>query len=1175
MRSIHSIRLFTVAIIAFFLASDLHAIDGRLSGWCELGGQSVTITGLPVSTTKVQRSYPACTVTVYEADSITLATIYSDTSSTPLPNPFTASSNGYWYFYAADGYYDVRISGGGMSAPFTYGHLNINTSTGGGGGGGGAPTNATYITQTPNSTLSAEQALSALATGILKSTTSTGVVSIAVGADLPTHASRHQNGGDDEIATATPTANSIPKSGAGGTIAAGWIPATAVTANTYGTATQVPQIAIGADGRITSATNVSITGTIPGGSAGGDLTGTYPNPTLATTGVSAGTYGSSVLAPVLTIDAKGRVTAVSQASITGVTPGGSAGGDLTGTYPNPTLNTSGVTPGTYGDISVASAPTIQVPVVTIDAKGRITAVSLDSAAFVATSTSHGGDVSGTYNALTVTKINGVSLGGLATGLLKNTNTSGIPTIATASDVIATWTGTCSGSTFLRGDGQCAAPSGAGTVTNTGTLTSGRLIVGNGTTDITVGNLSGVITTAGSTTTTFTNGSVGSGAVVLASAPTVTSAILANPTVDTIYESGRPVLTFTGGGVAGSNNYISMSSAGGGSAPTIATVGADANQDIKVRGIGTGKVDLGAIGAVKITGGTTGQFIQTDGSGGLSFATVSGSGTVTSVATSSPLTGGPITTTGTISCATCVTSATALTSNRLVMGAGSQASAVMSSAGTSGQLLTSAGASEPTWTTATDANTASTVIKRGTNKEFTAFDKGGQVQNVRAYGATGDGSTDDRAAIQSAINSETYGGIIFLPPGDYVLNSTHPTESGCGLVIGNGTTSAYSTQNAITIQGSGGGVGEDFSIGNSTRGATRIKSGTSSITKLICLVGPVVKVWVKDVLLDGNALTASGIEFNHAAEGGIDRVNFRRFTTGWGMDFTVKSKTSGGWAFYSCGNKLTNFSIGEPSNTAFSGIRLSGVYDADSGPYHTSCSNVFERFGVSFGSGSGAIGLQLSYADNNKFINGGFSSYSGGGAGSGKPINFTKQSDGASGANFPYGNKFYSIDSNHSQIYYGTNGDRGNFVVSHTEAEGNADPALTNLFWITDWGRIEGRMDSTTSKFIRGMDSAGTELFSVIRGGDSGNGVEVRSYDEIEFLNGTTSLWMMRSNGVLVPRKNVTAATLPASQPDGSLIWCTDCKTSTVPCSTSGGGTAGVMAIAVASVGGNGWSCNTR
>jgi hypothetical protein len=44
------------------------------------------------------------------------------------------------------------------------------------GGGSGAPTDATYITQTPNATLSAEQALSALGTGLVFSTTATGVL---------------------------------------------------------------------------------------------------------------------------------------------------------------------------------------------------------------------------------------------------------------------------------------------------------------------------------------------------------------------------------------------------------------------------------------------------------------------------------------------------------------------------------------------------------------------------------------------------------------------------------------------------------------------------------------------------------------------------------------------------------------------------------------------------------------------------------------------------------------------------------------------------------------------------------------------------------------------------------------------------------------------------------------
>jgi hypothetical protein len=48
-----------------------------------------------------------------------------------------------------------------------------------------------------------------------------------------------------------------------------------------------------------------------GATAGGDLTGTFPNPTLAVSGATAGTYGSATFIPILTIDAKGRVTVAS------------------------------------------------------------------------------------------------------------------------------------------------------------------------------------------------------------------------------------------------------------------------------------------------------------------------------------------------------------------------------------------------------------------------------------------------------------------------------------------------------------------------------------------------------------------------------------------------------------------------------------------------------------------------------------------------------------------------------------------------------------------------------------------------------------------------------------------------------------------------------------------------
>ncbi|MDB5163727.1 MAG: cell wall anchor protein, partial [Candidatus Saccharibacteria bacterium] len=96
--------------------------------------------------------------------------------------------------------------------------------------------------------------------------------------------------------------------------------ASAATARTnlgLGTAATQNKVAAGSAGVLDATDSTTTNSRTPSGTAGGDLIGTYPNPTLKNTG-TAGSYGDSTHFPILTTDAQGRVTTVT----TQVTPSG-------------------------------------------------------------------------------------------------------------------------------------------------------------------------------------------------------------------------------------------------------------------------------------------------------------------------------------------------------------------------------------------------------------------------------------------------------------------------------------------------------------------------------------------------------------------------------------------------------------------------------------------------------------------------------------------------------------------------------------------------------------------------------------------------------------------------------------------------------------------------------------
>jgi len=110
-------------------------------------------------------------------------------------------------------------------------------------------------------------------------------------------------------------------------------------------------------------------------------TGTLSVTRLATSGVSAATFGNATLIPSFTVDTYGRITSASNVAISATVANSNITGNIiasqitslansqiTGNIIASQLQPTGVTASTYGNATI-------IPSITIDAQGRITSAS--------------------------------------------------------------------------------------------------------------------------------------------------------------------------------------------------------------------------------------------------------------------------------------------------------------------------------------------------------------------------------------------------------------------------------------------------------------------------------------------------------------------------------------------------------------------------------------------------------------------------------------------------------------------------------------------------------------------------------------------------------------------------------------------------------------------------------
>ncbi len=213
------------------------------------------------------------------------------------------------------------------------------------------------------------------------------------------------------------------------------------------------------------------------------------------------------------------------------------------------------------------------------------------------------------------------------------------------------------------------------------------------------------------------------------------------------------------------------------------------------------------------------------------------------------------------------------------------------------------------------------------------DKGGQLYNVKAFGAKGDGTTDDTTAIQAAIAALPTDGVVFFPPGTYGISGT--------LTLG---TSQHMAGPAVIkwIGSAPGSLTDMLTVGNSLASSERQS--------------------VDQLTFDGaNTANLVGLHVLNCHDGRFSRLTFQNFNVGSDTALILEGNLSGVNCAENHFDHIT-MPVSGSAGTVVHGITLTGT----STSFVTV--NTFVATTIFLSTAASAIGIRcIQYCDSNTFV----------------------------------------------------------------------------------------------------------------------------------------------------------------------------------------------------------------